>query len=386
MKSVGSLPTAGPPQWIGNDGDDAVARRHGPRGSPRNGQVIAQIVLEQLGVPAGGPAAAVGVVAVGQADGRAVAGDVPGIAFNAQAVTIAAQIVAAEASGRSVGGTGVSVAGRTPALRSARRAAAGVTDFTELAGGMPGGHDARPAPAVRGRAGAGHGRAGGEARASESEIGRLAVPHEPIAVSTCLGSDEPSKGDAMDTSSDAWMHFFKIGMQYYIAGRAAARGHLVPVAGNLLHHGVEMLLKGDLSKTFSLGEIKKNYGHRLVKTWNAFKDLHANEDLSGFDVLVANLDRFEKIRYPDDYINRGAIMAIGWGTLKPAVRQIKGPRVPEYCLYVNEVDALIARLFKVCRINPRAYWGALDREALRFLQYDNSEYEGWGLSPTLEQK
>ena len=77
-----------------------------------NGHVIAQVVLEQLGVPAGGPAAAVGVVAVGsgqavavgQAHGRAVAGDVPGIAFNAQAVTVAAQIAAAEASGRAAGG------------------------------------------------------------------------------------------------------------------------------------------------------------------------------------------------------------------------------------------------------------------------------------------
>ncbi len=65
-----------------------------------NGNVIAQVVLDQLGVPAGRRAAAVGVVAVGQAHGRAVAGDVPGIAFNAQAVTITAQIVAAEASGR----------------------------------------------------------------------------------------------------------------------------------------------------------------------------------------------------------------------------------------------------------------------------------------------
>ena len=90
--------------------------------------------LGRAGLPAGGPAAAVGVVAVGQADGRAVAGDVAGIAFNAQAVTITAQIVAAEASGRSAGGTGVSVAGRTPALRSARRAAAGGTDIDRTGG------------------------------------------------------------------------------------------------------------------------------------------------------------------------------------------------------------------------------------------------------------
>ena len=174
------LPTAGPPQCIGTM---AMTRWSDTMGleDPRsngNGNVIAQVVLEQLGVPAGGPAAAVGVVAVGQADGRAVAGDVPGIAFNAQAVTIAAQIVAAEASGQSAGGTGVSVAGRTPALRSAGRAAAGGTDITELAGGMPGGHDARPAPAVQGWRPSGGGRGpdpdgpAGNSRDSASSLAR----------------------------------------------------------------------------------------------------------------------------------------------------------------------------------------------------------------------
>ena len=121
-----------------------------------NGQVIAQVVLEHLGVPAGGRAAAVGVVVGGQADGRAVAGDVPGMAFNAQAVP--------SRPNRRGGGlrasvvTGVSVAGRTPALRSAGLAAAGGTEFNELAGGMPGGHDARPAPAVQGWRPSGGGR------------------------------------------------------------------------------------------------------------------------------------------------------------------------------------------------------------------------------------
>ena len=146
-----------------DDGDDAVVRHHGPRGSRAcNGQ------RHRPGRPRaarrpGGRAVrpAVGVVAVGQADGRAVAGDVAGIAFNAQAGTFTAQIAAAEASGRSAGGTGGSVAGRTPALRSARRAAAGETDLTELAGGMPGGHDARPAPAVQGWRPSGGGRGPG---------------------------------------------------------------------------------------------------------------------------------------------------------------------------------------------------------------------------------
>lgn len=178
---------------------------------------------------------------------------------------------------------------------------------------------------------------------------------------------------------DACYHLFKVGMQYYITGRAAARGHQVPVAGNLLHHAVEMLLKGELSKSLSLGEIKKQYGHRLVKTWNEFKASHAGEDLSGFDQLIADLDRFEKIRYPDEYLEHGAAIAIGWGTRRPGIEQLVGSKVPEYCLYVNEVDTLIARLFKICHINPLAYWGVLPSEAVRSLQYENSEYDGWGL-------
>jgi hypothetical protein len=179
------------------------------------------------------------------------------------------------------------------------------------------------------------------------------------------------------TYPDASRHLFKVGMQYYIAGRAAACCRLIPIAGNLLHHAVEMLFKGELSKTLLLEDTKKQYGHLLVKTWNAFKALHSGENLAGFDQLVADLDRFEKIRYPDEYINDGALISLGWGTLKPPVSQTQGPKLPEYVLYVNEVDDLIARLFKVCRINPPFYWGTLNTEAVRFLEYENRVCAGW---------
>jgi hypothetical protein len=46
-------------------------------------------------------------------------------------------------------------------------------------------------------------------------------------------------------------------------------------------------------------------------------------------------------------------------------------------LGVKEVDALIARLFNVCKINTRAYWGSLNPEAQRFLQHENSECAAW---------
>jgi hypothetical protein len=51
-------------------------------------------VMLEHGVPADGPAAAVGVVTVGH--GQAVEGDSRGVAFNARAVTVAAQVEARE--------------------------------------------------------------------------------------------------------------------------------------------------------------------------------------------------------------------------------------------------------------------------------------------------
>ena len=40
------------------------------------------------------------------------------------------------------------------------------------------------------------------------------------------------------------MQYFRFGTQYYVAGRYAALVWLIPVAGNLLHHAIEMYLKG----------------------------------------------------------------------------------------------------------------------------------------------
>ena len=106
-------------------------------------------------------------------------------------------------------------------------------------------------------------------------------------------------------------------------------------------------------------------------------------DLSSFDQLIADLDRFEKIRYPDEYIKHGAVMSIGWNGLKSAVDQQKGSKLPEYCLYVNDVDALVTRLSNVCCVNLLACCGLPNPEVERFLWYENNERECdfWGRPP-----
>jgi hypothetical protein len=61
-------------------------------------------------------------------------------------------------------------------------------------------------------------------------------------------------------------HFYTMGLQYYLAGRFGALHWLTPVAGNLLHHAVEMLLKGKLAHHHSQADLKdrKKFGHDLA--------------------------------------------------------------------------------------------------------------------------
>jgi hypothetical protein len=168
-------------------------------------------------------------------------------------------------------------------------------------------------------------------------------------------------------------YFFKVGLEYYIAGRAAAAAHLSLVTGNLLHHAVEMLLEGELARTTGLDDLKAKYGHRLLRAWDAVKKLHAAEDLAGFDQVITDLDHFEKIRYPDDILSNGAQISVGWGngpTQRPATP-------PLYSLDVNAVDKLVARLARLFRINPPAYLGGLNPEARRALEFLNEECQGW---------
>ena len=48
--------------------------------------------------------------------------------------------------------------------------------------------------------------------------------------------------------STEWEEFFRTAGQYYVAGRYAAFAGFIPVTGNLLHHAIELFLKGGLSK------------------------------------------------------------------------------------------------------------------------------------------
>jgi hypothetical protein len=177
----------------------------------------------------------------------------------------------------------------------------------------------------------------------------------------------------------AYDFFFKTALEYYVNGRAACLSGCVFTTGNLLHHAVEMMLKGELSRTIPLEDLKekKNFGHSLPKCWAAFKALFPTEDLTEFDPMIAELDRFEKIRYPDHILAHGAGIGFGFGRWRPGTVSGGAKPVPQYTLAIGDVDAFIARAIRLCHMNPKPYFSFLTPEGRNLLQKYNDERGDW---------
>lgn len=176
-------------------------------------------------------------------------------------------------------------------------------------------------------------------------------------------------------SDHASHYFFETGLRYYIAARFAARANFAFTTGNLFHHALEMLLKGEFSKKMPLADLKDKYRHRLPALWSAFKAAFPCEDLSAFDAMIENIHRFETIRYPDDYLIKGAIIITGWTARPPETSPRR--KEPEYFLDVREVDDLVARLFNLCSKNPKAYLWIHDPAAREALTWQNAHSHAW---------
>jgi hypothetical protein len=166
--------------------------------------------------------------------------------------------------------------------------------------------------------------------------------------------------------------FFSTGTQYYVSGRYAVIAGQAPVAGNLLHHAVEMFLKGGLAKSTTLAQLK-GLSHNLPNLWGTFKTTFNAPTLSTFDPLVTSLHEFEELRYPDSILAKG--MAVTMGVTRPPAAPGVAPARPEpsYELYLDEVDALVGRVFKVASVNPAAFFGGLPARAREYLREGNAQ-------------
>lgn len=173
-------------------------------------------------------------------------------------------------------------------------------------------------------------------------------------------------------SADSLQMFFSTANQYYIAGRFGALAGLVPVVGNLLHHAVEMYLKGALSKTKTLAELK-NLGHCLPNVWSEFKAQVKDPALDRLDGVVAALHSFEELRYPDSVLAKG--MSCTVSITRPSAAGSSGgaaATVPQYGVCLEEIDELVARVYVVASVNPKFFFGGLNKVAKEYLTQENA--------------
>jgi hypothetical protein len=199
----------------------------------------------------------------------------------------------------------------------------------------------------------------------------LPLVHNVVNKQITEGARMPRSDEALDAAkmADAAAKFMRLGFQYYTAARSAVLAGLIPVCGNLCHHAVEMLLKGCLSQTHSLEELRE-FGHNLCRLWNAFKAEFPATELNQFDDTIATLDRFEHIRYPDAIIEEGAVFYIQWvpapvsSTCAPGIKK----PTPSYPIVVPDIDRLVARILEFGSVTPQGLTVPMNeyaREAIR---------------------
>lgn len=162
--------------------------------------------------------------------------------------------------------------------------------------------------------------------------------------------------------------FFDRANQYYIVGRFSILCQLSPVGMNLLHHAVEMYLKGALARKLSLGELRE-LRHGLRDAWKQFKIEFSARPLDAFDSAIQALDRFEELRYPNSVLKKG--MSVQIARSRGDLVRAKGNarRSSRYELSLEEIDKLVKTIFDTTGVSPSFFqW---PEEAAQYLRREN---------------
>jgi hypothetical protein len=174
-----------------------------------------------------------------------------------------------------------------------------------------------------------------------------------------------------------WTLLINSGIDYYVDGRYAVFAQQLPTAGNLLHHAIEMCLKGALVKQGkSLAELRK-LNHDLGEIYKEFKTAFPDHSADAFDPIIAELHKFEEIRYPDVILKKGMFCSIAPGKRPQLATQpwVEGPQSPNYELYLGEIDDLMGRVFSIARINFAAFTGHFNVAATTYLYERNEVFQ-----------
>ncbi len=172
-----------------------------------------------------------------------------------------------------------------------------------------------------------------------------------------------------------WQHALQYGLQYDIAGRFATANGFTPVCANLLHHGVELLMKARLARDDSVKTIReyghknKGYGHDIPRLWVEFKGRRGFAVPAEFDKIIEGLHAFEDIRYRVHLIDHGAMISFGlFDVLEPTCDNGQRPE-RSYSLQLPQIDRLMGLLFEASGGNPKVFLQEITAGHERFLIY-----------------
>lgn len=144
-----------------------------------------------------------------------------------------------------------------------------------------------------------------------------------------------------------------LAVQHYVAGRMLALQLQTHVAGNVLHHAVELFIKAELSGTVTIDDLKNKYRHNLKKLWGAYCSLHADTP-ANLVATINDLDAFEEIRYPT--AEKESISHHYSLHKDPAGRRMGAPGA--YSLTLESIDELIAFIVSKNRLQ-QSYQGTV---------------------------
>ena len=152
-------------------------------------------------------------------------------------------------------------------------------------------------------------------------------------------------------------HYLDRAFEYYVTGRFAALNNL-KVAPNLFHHAVEMLAKFQLLRRVpedrlaeQLRKLKrKPYGHNLYTLWSDFKAAVGRSSLDRFDAVVADLNRWEDLRYGGFPVGISTTMVF-MPRRGPHETRSAEPE-DKYVLMLEDIDELFTAMVAAARINP----------------------------------
>ncbi len=151
-------------------------------------------------------------------------------------------------------------------------------------------------------------------------------------------------------------HFLNRAVEYYVIGRFAALNNLL-VAPNLFHHTVEMLAKFQLLRGVPddrlAAEVEKYkhepYRHKLHTLWSDFKASIGQSSLSRFDAIVADLDRWEKLRYGGFPVGMPTTMVF---MVRRGPRKTRSAEPQDkYVLVLEDIDELFTVMVAATNLN-----------------------------------